>query len=274
MGKDNLEATVADLEKMMQALSAQLAEAKEELKKANEKKSVGNNQGLKDKIYASTVSLFLEIYPKVMEQRKSRSKRGAGSIFSAIESIAQATGEEIDVDELHGIVSKDKFLKNICFKSEDNPVVVRKIKNASKRTIDANDIAVILSDEMYSSLGDYDTLWVFGIDKLYYICGEKIGFSYSYDEIEDVKWQSNWGYIKIASYSDKEWNSANVGDFGLHDCRISGPSLLRDIIWEVIDIVKNYVEEPKTIESKEFSDISLIKDIKFDGNAVDSDGYI
>lgn len=88
----------------------------------------------------------------------------------------------------------------MCFRPEENFAVVRKIKNASKRTIDANDIAVILLDERHFL---YDTLWVLETDKLYYINEEEMELSYRYDEIEDVKWESNWGYIRIGIFSEK-----------------------------------------------------------------------
>lgn len=248
--------------------------AKEEFKKANEKKNQRNNQGLKDKIYETAKSLFLEVYPREIEERKSLKNSSAFSelnrIFSAI---AEEKGKKVDLDELHRIVSKEIFLKDICFRPEDNSTAVREIENASKGSIDANDIAVILSDGEYAPTEDCYTLWVLGIDKLYYVCDEKVELSYRYDEIEDIKWESHWGYIRIASIEDKEWYDKNVGGFAFATSALSGPRLLRDIIWAVIDVVKNYVEESESVQPKKSSDISVVKDIKFDEKD-DSDSNI
>jgi len=159
--------------------------AKEELKKANEKEYQVNEQELKDKIFEVAKALFLEIYPIEIELRKSR--KNSWSAFNRVFSkIAKERGKKVDLDKLHRIVSKDIFLKDICFRPEDDVVAVREIENASKGSIDANEIAVILSDGEYAPLDDYYTLWVLGIDKSYYVCDEKVELSYRYDEIEDI----------------------------------------------------------------------------------------
>lgn len=218
---------------------------KEELKKANEKENQVNNQGLKDMIYETAKSLFLEIYPTEIEIRKSR--KNSWSEFNRVFSkIARKSGRKVDLDELHRIVSKNIFLKDICFKPEEDMLAVREIESASTGSIDTNEIAVILSDGEYAPLQDYYTLWVFGIDTLYYICDGKVELSYRYDEIEDIKWEPHWEYIKISGIRDEEWHDKNVGNFG---CGFDvGSRLLRDIVWAIIDIVKNYGKEAELIQ--------------------------